>query len=49
MSEKKEISFIELVVFAVFVVSMLTAVIKGCKNATKDGPDLDSTDYEKLK
>lgn len=49
MSENKETSFGEIVIMAVFIISMLTAAFKGCKNATKDGPDLDSADYEKLK
>jgi hypothetical protein len=49
MSEKKETSIGEILVVAFFVISMLTAGIKGCNNATKDDPDLDPADYEKLK
>ncbi len=48
MSQKKVTSIEEVVLLLFFVASVLTGVIKGCNNATKD-ERLDPADFEKLK
>lgn len=46
--EKKTTSPAELLIVVFFVVSMLSAAVKGCQNASSDRDYPDSNDYHRL-